>query len=163
VSSFAFELRRSFVNDLSLKSLVQFPGRTGTYAAIEIAIHEMVQKDKEVQMSAILRYVRDQRAKAIQTDLQVCTFLLKIMVIIKLMFFPSFSVCLPSSSARRRSIGGRQANKRGQDQDSQRLPEGIRRIGGAQTQRKNGAIGTEEGGEEEEPTSQLMKKSQQAN
>jgi hypothetical protein len=161
VSSFAFELRRSFVNDLSLKSLVQFPGRTGTYAAIEIAIHEMVQKDKEVQMSTILRCVRDQRAKAIQTDLQVCTFLLKIMVI-KLMFFPSFSVCLPSSSARRRSIGGRQANKRGQDQDSQRLPEGIRRIGGAQTQRKNGAIGTEEGREEEEPTS-LMKKSQQAN
>nr|CAD2143597.1 unnamed protein product [Meloidogyne enterolobii] len=45
-------------------------GRTGTYAAIEIAIRNLIQNDHLIQMSTVYRDVRDQRERAIQTDLQ---------------------------------------------------------------------------------------------
>ncbi|CAK5084423.1 unnamed protein product [Meloidogyne enterolobii] len=46
-------------------------GRTGTYAAIEMAYRDLIANDREVQMSTIFQRLRDQRAHAIQTDLQV--------------------------------------------------------------------------------------------
>ncbi|CAK5010500.1 unnamed protein product [Meloidogyne enterolobii] len=46
-------------------------GRTGTYAAIEIAIRNLIQNDHLIQMSTVYRAVRNQRERAIQTDLQV--------------------------------------------------------------------------------------------
>uniref|UniRef100_A0A914LP75 Uncharacterized protein n=1 Tax=Meloidogyne incognita TaxID=6306 RepID=A0A914LP75_MELIC len=45
-------------------------GRTGTYAAIEMAYRDLIANDREVQMSTILQRLRDQRALAVQTDLQ---------------------------------------------------------------------------------------------
>uniref|UniRef100_A0A915N5Z2 Protein-tyrosine phosphatase n=1 Tax=Meloidogyne javanica TaxID=6303 RepID=A0A915N5Z2_MELJA len=45
-------------------------GRTGTYAAIEMAYRDLIANDREVQMSTIFQRLRDQRAHAIQTDLQ---------------------------------------------------------------------------------------------
>nr|CAD2135463.1 unnamed protein product [Meloidogyne enterolobii] len=45
-------------------------GRTGTYAAIEIAIRNLIQNDHLIQMSTVYRAVRNQRERAIQTDLQ---------------------------------------------------------------------------------------------
>ena len=48
-----------------------FTGRTGTYAAIEMAYRDLIANDREVQMSTIFQRLRDQRAHAIQTDLQV--------------------------------------------------------------------------------------------
>jgi len=51
--------------------LFTFTGRTGTYAAIEMAYRDLIANDREVQMSTILQRLRDQRALAVQTDLQV--------------------------------------------------------------------------------------------
>ncbi|KAF7638801.1 hypothetical protein Mgra_00001884 [Meloidogyne graminicola] len=45
-------------------------GRTGTFAAIEMAYRDLIANDREVQMSTIFQRLRDQRALAIQTDLQ---------------------------------------------------------------------------------------------
>uniref|UniRef100_A0A915MGJ5 Uncharacterized protein n=1 Tax=Meloidogyne javanica TaxID=6303 RepID=A0A915MGJ5_MELJA len=45
-------------------------GRTGTYAAIEIAIRNLIQNGHLIQMSTVYRAVRNQRERAIQTDLQ---------------------------------------------------------------------------------------------
>lgn len=61
----------SFSFFLDSFNVIIFTGRTGTFAAIEMAYRDLIANDREVQMSTIFQRLRDQRALAIQTDLQV--------------------------------------------------------------------------------------------
>ena len=128
------------LREIKIFFVFPFTGRTGTYAAIEMAYRDLIANDREVQMSTIFQRLRDQRAHAIQTDLQVPFKFEKLPCFTKNSF--NFSVPFSPPCAHRHCFGKRPTEPGRQSGWRRRVHQRIR---GTDQEEKRGAqrTGTE--------------------